>query len=226
MTRTPFLTLALTALGLLSCTAQASAAERSDLQYTPEEGTMLYTVQPGDTVSELAEIFETSIQTIVDTNALADADLIFVGEELFIRWEEPAVTAAPAIVAVAPEVVAEEAAPYQAPVIASRPVTHLGSFSVTYYSAYDGTQSGITAGGTSMAGGNVYTADGYRIIAADPSILPLGTVVSVTTADGQQFLAKVDDTGGAIRGNIIDIACSSPNEAFRLGRTTATLTIQ
>lgn len=103
--------------------------------------------------------------------------------------------------------------------------TSLGTFDVTYYSAYDGTQIGITRGGTNMANGNIHTSDGYRIIASDLSVIPLGTIVRVTTGNGESFLAKVDDSGGAIVGNKIDIAVSSPEEAFRLGRTTAKVEI-
>lgn len=103
--------------------------------------------------------------------------------------------------------------------------TSLGTFDVTYYSAYDGTQVGITRGGTNMANGNIHTSDGYRIIASDLSVIPLGTIVRVTTGNGESFLAKVDDSGGAIVGNKIDIAVSSPEEAFRLGRGTATVEI-
>lgn len=103
--------------------------------------------------------------------------------------------------------------------------TSLGTFDVTYYSAYDGTQVGITRGGTNMANGNIYTSDGYRIIASDLSVIPLGTIVRVTTGNGETFMAKVDDSGGAIVGNKIDIAVSSPEEAFRLGRTTAKVEI-
>lgn len=103
--------------------------------------------------------------------------------------------------------------------------TSLGTFDVTYYSAYDGTQVGITRGGTNMANGNIHTSDGYRIIASDLSVIPLGTIVRVTTGNGESFLAKVDDSGGAIVGNKIDIAVSSPEEAFRLGRGTATIEI-
>ena len=103
--------------------------------------------------------------------------------------------------------------------------TSLGTFDVTYYSAYDGTQIGITRGGTNMANGNIHTSDGYRIIASDLSVIPLGTIVRVTTGNGETFMAKVDDSGGAIVGNKIDIAVSSPEEAFRLGRGTATVEI-
>ena len=103
--------------------------------------------------------------------------------------------------------------------------TSLGTFDVTYYSAYDGAQIGITRGGTNMANGNIHTSDGYRIIASDLSVIPLGTIVRVTTGNGETFMAKVDDSGGAIVGNKIDIAVSSPEEAFRLGRTTAKVEI-
>ena len=101
----------------------------------------------------------------------------------------------------------------------------LGTFDITYYSAYDGTQVGITRGGTNMANGNIYTSDGYRIIASDLSIIPLGTIVRVTTSNGESFMAKVDDSGGAIVGNKIDIAVSTPEEAFALGRGTATVEV-
>lgn len=103
--------------------------------------------------------------------------------------------------------------------------TSLGTFDVTYYSAYDGTQVGITRGGTNMANGNIHTSDGYRVIASDLSVIPLGTIVRVTTGNGETFMAKVDDSGGAIVGNKIDIAVSSPEEAFKLGRTTAKVEI-
>ena len=103
--------------------------------------------------------------------------------------------------------------------------TSLGTFDVTYYSAYDGTQIGVTRGGTNMANGNIHTSDGYRVIASDLSVIPLGTIVRVTTGNGESFLAKVDDSGGAIVGNKIDIAVSSPEEALSLGRGTATVEI-
>lgn len=98
-------------------------------------------------------------------------------------------------------------------------------FNATYYSAFDGAQIGITAGGTNMANGNIHTKDGYRIIAVDPKVIPMGTIMRITTGDGQTFLGKADDTGGVIKGNKIDIAVSSASEAMRLGRTTAVVEI-
>jgi len=99
------------------------------------------------------------------------------------------------------------------------------TFNVTYYSAYDGAQIGITAGGTNMANGNIHTRDGYRIVAVDTRVIPMGTKMEITTGNGETFIGKADDTGGAIKGNKIDIAVASRSEALRLGRTTATVKI-
>lgn len=58
-------------------------------------------------------------------------------------------------------------------------------------------------------------------IAADPKILPIGTVVQI---DGMgQFVVK--DTGGAIKGNRIDIWMASTANAFKFGRRTVKLRV-
>ena len=103
--------------------------------------------------------------------------------------------------------------------------TNLGTFQATAYTAYDGTQIGITRGGTNMANGNIHTASGHRIIAADPSVIPFGSIVKVTLQSGQVIIAKVDDTGGAINGNIIDLSFASKSEAYAFGRQTVQVEI-
>lgn len=94
----------------------------------------------------------------------------------------------------------------------------LGTFRATAYTAYDGAQVGITRGGTNMANGNIHTASGHRILAADPNVIPFGSIVRVTLASGEVIIGKIDDTGGAIKGNIIDISFSSKDAAFAFGR--------
>lgn len=103
--------------------------------------------------------------------------------------------------------------------------TNLGTFQATAYTAYDGTQIGITRGGTNMANGNIHTASGHRIIAADPSVIPFGSIVRITLSSGEVINGKVDDTGGAINGNIIDISFASTAEAYAFGRQTVQLEI-
>ena len=63
----------------------------------------------------------------------------------------------------------------------------------------------------------VRTRDGMA--AADPRILPLGSVVRVSHPDGRPIgVFVVMDTGGAVRGNKIDIYMDSCREASDWGR--------
>lgn len=65
---------------------------------------------------------------------------------------------------------------------------------------------GLTANGTNLAGQSLWSA---RAIAVDPSVIPLGSQVQISFMDDS--MKKYDgvytacDTGGAIRGNIIDL---------------------
>lgn len=59
---------------------------------------------------------------------------------------------------------------------------------------------------------------GFGIVAVDPNVVPLGSKVYVTSADGSWTygVASAEDTGGAIRGNKIDL-CFDTN-AYSFGR--------
>jgi 3D (Asp-Asp-Asp) domain-containing protein len=62
------------------------------------------------------------------------------------------------------------------------------------------------------------------LIAADPSVLPLGSRVKLEHP-GYSGEYLVADTGGAIRGRRIDIWTPSTREAMRFGRRTVKLTV-
>lgn len=94
--------------------------------------------------------------------------------------------------------------------------------SATHYTAGCAGCSGITATGIDVR--NSIYAGGKRVIAVDPRVIPLGSTVQVTTPYGS-FTAIAGDTGGAIKGNIIDILVGSQGEAISKGRTSATVTI-
>ena len=88
--------------------------------------------------------------------------------------------------------------------------TTYGSYEITHYCKCTrccGKNDGITATGTQATAG--------RTIAVDPKVIPLGTEVII---DGQSYIAE--DTGGAIKGNKIDIFCESHDEAINRGRIT------
>jgi 3D (Asp-Asp-Asp) domain-containing protein len=55
------------------------------------------------------------------------------------------------------------------------------------------------------------------VIAVDPRVIPLGSRVYIEFPDGHGVYARAEDTGGAIKGNRIDIAMWTVNEAYDFG---------
>lgn len=55
------------------------------------------------------------------------------------------------------------------------------------------------------------------IIAVDPQLIPLGTRVYIEYGDGHGMYATAEDTGGAIKGQRIDIAMNTVKEAYNFG---------
>ena len=80
-------------------------------------------------------------------------------------------------------------------------------------------------------GCNDWTATGayatYGVIAVDPSIIPLGSKVYIVSDDGKFVygFASAEDTGGAIKGNKIDLCYDSVAECFIFGRRQCTVYI-
>lgn len=78
------------------------------------------------------------------------------------------------------------------------------------------TCTAYSAGGTTASG----LPAKWGVIAVDPRVIPLGTKVYVETTDGKYIYgtAIAADTGGAIKGNIIDICVNTRKEAYAFGR--------
>lgn len=92
------------------------------------------------------------------------------------------------------------------------------SISISKASSYRATAyclQGRTAGGGGVRRG---------IVAADSRILPLGTRIQIT-AGSYSGTYVVADTGGAIRGRILDVWVPSCSEAKRFGRKTVTVSV-
>ncbi|CDZ99558.1 Cell wall-binding protein YocH precursor [Metalysinibacillus saudimassiliensis] len=112
-------------------------------------------------------------------------------------------------------------APKAAPVTVSRGATSTNDTSgapaggrefyveATAYTAYCDGCSGITATGI-----DIRSNPGIKVIAVDPNVIPLGSRVWV---EGYGY-AIAGDTGGVIKGNIIDLLVSSKEEAANWGR--------
>lgn len=70
-------------------------------------------------------------------------------------------------------------------------------------------QSGKTAAGTQTHAG---------IVAADPRVLPVGSVLRIIEPDGWAGIYTVMDTGGRIKGRDLDIFMPSCARAEQFGR--------
>lgn len=78
----------------------------------------------------------------------------------------------------------------------------------TAYTSYCNGCSGVTATGI-----NLRENPGLKVVAVDPSVIPLGSKVHV---EGYGY-AVAGDTGGAIKGNKIDVFIPDKTQAYRWG---------
>ncbi|MBE7052375.1 MAG: DUF348 domain-containing protein [Ruminococcaceae bacterium] len=70
---------------------------------------------------------------------------------------------------------------------------------------------GITASGTTAK---------YGTVAVDPRVIPLGTKMYIVSADGKFVygFCTAEDTGGAIKGNKVDLFYNTRSECLQFGR--------
>ena len=85
---------------------------------------------------------------------------------------------------------------------------------VTAYSP-DERSCGDSADGITASGYSVFT-NGGALVAADPRVLPLGSLVSVPGYDNG-FVVPVLDVGGAIKGNRLDVLYPTHEVAMQWG---------
>lgn len=91
---------------------------------------------------------------------------------------------------------------------------HSAVFKVTHYCGCSKCCGKYSGGSESIA----YGASGKRLealvsVAVDPSVIPLGTVLH----DAEGRLYRAEDTGGAIKGNRIDLFVGDHQEAINMG---------
>jgi len=103
-------------------------------------------------------------------------------------------------------------------------VTNAGK-SLNYSKKITVTATAYTAApGKKTASGKVAQ---YGVVAVDPKVIPLGTKLYVeSTDDGKSWqygYCVAGDTGGAIKGNKIDLYFNSRNECLQFGRRSAIL---
>ncbi|WP_420491024.1 LysM peptidoglycan-binding and 3D domain-containing protein [Neobacillus drentensis] len=198
-----------------------------------------YTVKQGDTLWDIGIDHQVTVSQIKEWNQLY-SDLIHPGLNLIIfeglknntislsekpvqpaaetpTESAPAVEAsAPVESAPAPAVEAPAPAESAPAVEAAAPSSKEIIVEATAYTASCEGCSGITATGIDLI-----SNPNQKVISVDPSVIPLGSKVYVE-GYGE---AIAGDTGGAIKGNKIDIFIPSKQDAINFGRKQVKVTI-
>lgn len=159
------------------------------------------TVVANNTVQSTKKISETTVQEPVDK-------IVLVGTKVKETKEVKEVVATTAETPVTEKVeTATETVETKAEAPAAATSGRTMQVEATAY-----TGGGITATGINLN-------DNSKVIAVDPSVIPLGSRVLI---DGYgEYIAG--DTGGAINGNIIDVYVASHSEAISFGRRALTI---
>lgn len=208
----------------------------SDLQAWNElESTLIYPSQElnledvmekhivvkGDTLFKIAMEHNISVTDLMEWNQLT-SDLIFPGDEFVLTGvkvaststtSQPAAKKASAPVSTTPPTTTSAPASVVAPAVSTAKEM---TVTATAYTAYCAGCSGTTATGIDLR-----SNPNQKVIAVDPSVIPLGSRVWVE-GYGE---AIAGDTGGAIKGNIIDVFIPSQQAALNWGRKTVKIKV-
>jgi len=157
-----------------------------------------YTVKKGDNLSRIAKTYKTSVTNLKKWNKLK-SDIIHPNQKLLVSETTAAKPAAKK---------------------ASTTVTPKVAKTITVNaSAY--TPNCKKCSGKTAIGLNIKKNPNLKVISVDPKVIKLGTKVYV---QGYGY-AIAADTGGAIKGNKIDVLFPSTKQALQWGRKTVKVQI-
>lgn len=190
------------------------------------DGNDFYTIVQGDTLGKIGDANNASVADLKKWNDLS-SDLIIIGETLAVTKEagelrnkksakqQPIKQKAKVETKQQAAKQPSKSAPKQE-AKASASTSKTLTMTATAYTAYCEGCSGITANGT-----NLRSNPNAKVIAVDPSIIPLGSKVWVE-GYGEAIAA---DTGGAIKGKKIDVFIPTKENANNWGRKTVQVKI-
>ncbi|MGX7195119.1 3D domain-containing protein [Enterococcus olivae] len=170
-----------------------------------------HTVTPNDTLSSISmEYFGNvnHIDQIAEDNGIANPDVIFDGTSLKINTESEGTGTASSTTTDTSEESQTEATNYS------------GRTLTMESTAYSSDPADALGGGTVTATGQ-NLLENPMAVAVDPNVIPLGTRLYVE-GYGE---AIASDTGGAIKGNIVDVHFPTYEECINWGRRTVQVTI-
>ncbi|GHH97405.1 3D domain-containing protein [Neobacillus kokaensis] len=169
-----------------------------------------YTVKSGDSLYKIAKKYKTSVSNLKNWNHLK-SDIIYPKQKLVVAGSKKAVSKKKTTVKKTAAVKRTTTSKSKAPkVVKTLTVT------ATAYTANCKRCSGITATGL-----NLKKNPKLKVISVDPKVIKLGTKVYV---EGYGY-AVAGDTGGAMRGNKIDVFIPSKAKALQWGRKTVKVKI-
>lgn len=180
-------------------------------QLKVEEAVQTHVVVTGDTLFKIAEKYNITVDQLMTNNQLT-SDLIKPGDKLVLdgaKVIQPKVSAATTTTSVTSN----------APISDTKTTASVEkelTMTATAYTASCAGCSGITATGI-----NLKANPNQKVISVDPTVIPLGSKVWVE-GYGE---AIAGDTGGAIKGNVIDIFIPTKQEALNWGRKTVKVKI-
>ncbi|MFS0638273.1 LysM peptidoglycan-binding domain-containing protein [Mesobacillus foraminis] len=198
-------------------------------------------VSKGDSLWNIAKVYGVSVEDLMKWNKLS-SDVIHPGLDLVIytdRSDNNSVQAASANVQEENKVLGTDSQAQAKPAVkpqaeakpqadakpqASNPApaadTASDSKEITVSAtAYTADCKGCS--GTTATGVDLKANPNQKVIAVDPSVIPLGTKVHV---QGYGY-ATASDTGGAIKGNKIDVFIPNQSDAIEWGRKQVKVTI-
>jgi 3D (Asp-Asp-Asp) domain-containing protein/LysM repeat protein len=175
-------------------------------------------VRNGDTLWNIAKAYGVTVNELKDWNKLS-SDLIKPGLRLAIYTNKPADVKVAAPAAAQPAAVNTTAAakpvaktPVKQPEASKKEIT-------VEATAYTASCEGCS--GTTKTGVDLKANPNAKVIAVDPSVIPLGSKVHV---EGYGY-ATAEDIGGAIKGNRIDVFIPTQDGAIAWGRKQVKVTI-
>ncbi|EUJ24165.1 LysM peptidoglycan-binding domain-containing protein [Listeria grandensis] len=188
-----------------------------------------YKIVPGDTLSEIAQNHNVTVSQLKSWNSLS-SDLIIAGETLTIGEAQSETPTEPKqeVKSESSSVQEQEQAPQKEKATTSTPSKQAQS---SNKSASSSVSKEITVTATAyskaepgmghMTASGIDLNDNPRVIAVDPSVIPLGSKVYVE-GYGEAIAA---DTGGAIKGNKIDVHLDSVQACYNWGVKTVKVQI-
>jgi len=178
-----------------------------------------YVVKRGDTLTSISDKYDVTVDELMEWNDL-HTSLIAIGQELKIHGaaiEEENQEAPETNTAAAPEqAVAGEEIDEPSAAANEEPEGKTISVTATAYTAGCEGCSGVTSTGIDLR-----DSPNAKVIAVDPSVIPLGSEVYV---EGYGY-AIAGDIGSAIKGNKIDLHVPTKDEAFEWGVRTVNVTV-